>query len=683
MSLNIYDASKNFKTGSYLDGMWSGPPGTDPRQRGVAPFTAVALAKDTSQQPLGMSQPQYTTNPPQVDKELGPQGAQFALGHQYNPNPDEMVGMPQIARKQNFMSDIERLTKAAVEPTTLPPQIGQQQFGGFGARGGAGSGLGSLGGNGQTNVSLNLQGSATMNGGNQNRGYPGMNSGSGMMGGGASGGAMGYAEGGSINASPRGLASFGRGGDTELIHMTKGEVRGLQQLALAHGGSLTINPHTGLPEAGFLKSLLPTLLGAALTATGIGAPMAAMMVGGGYGLAKGSLKEGLLAGLGAWSGSNLGESLASMGAATAPTTIGEAALPVTSTPPSGVDSISGAITTPLPTAPAILATPIDAASTATQTYPGMKLGDDLIRAQEIAGKGSFGNAQNFTSPNTVATTTPNAPILGSQKLGDMASGLGKVNPFSDTFNKTAATGFLDKNKYQLAGALASPVLDAMKPQGVGLGAYEPDEYDKRLAKYHISKDYKPYEAPTPNPYYRPQYAKGGGVPKYEGRDPRSASIPDVGIIKDTDPDTARLDAYAATLARLKKIAGRADLNYAAPTIASTPASPALKGLGDIGKPTAMMAAGGSLGGYSDGGHLLKGPGDGMSDNIPATINRKQPARLADGEFVVPADVVSHLGNGSTDAGAKKLYAMLNKVRQARTGRKAQGRQINSNKFMPV
>lgn len=66
-----------------------------------------------------------------------------------------------------------------------------------------------------------------------------------------------------------------------------------------------------------------------------------------------------------------------------------------------------------------------------------------------------------------------------------------------------------------------------------------------------------------------------------------------------------------------------------------------------------FAAGGlsSLGGYSDGGRLLKGPGDGMSDNIPASIGAKQPARLADGEFVVPADVVSHLGNGSTDAGA--------------------------------
>lgn len=99
----------------------------------------------------------------------------------------------------------------------------------------------------------------------------------------------------------------------------------------------------------------------------------------------------------------------------------------------------------------------------------------------------------------------------------------------------------------------------------------------------------------------------------------------------------------------------------------------------------MFAPGGlaSLGGYSDGGRLLKGPGDGMSDNIPATIGRKQPARLADGEFVVPADVVSGLGNGSTEAGAKQLYKMLDKVRSARTGTKKQGKQIKPEKYTPA
>jgi len=87
-------------------------------------------------------------------------------------------------------------------------------------------------------------------------------------------------------------------------------------------------------------------------------------------------------------------------------------------------------------------------------------------------------------------------------------------------------------------------------------------------------------------------------------------------------------------------------------------------------PSRQYADGGSveshLGGYSDGGRLLRGPGDGVSDSIPASIGkRRQPARLADGEFVVPARIVSELGNGSTEAGARKLYAMMDRVQKAR------------------
>jgi hypothetical protein len=92
------------------------------------------------------------------------------------------------------------------------------------------------------------------------------------------------------------------------------------------------------------------------------------------------------------------------------------------------------------------------------------------------------------------------------------------------------------------------------------------------------------------------------------------------------------------------------------------------------------ADGGSIPGYASG-HFLSGDGDGMSDDIPASIEGKQEARLADGEFVVPADVVSHLGNGSSKAGAKRLYSMMDKVRHARTGNKKQGKQINPNKFL--
>ena len=88
--------------------------------------------------------------------------------------------------------------------------------------------------------------------------------------------------------------------------------------------------------------------------------------------------------------------------------------------------------------------------------------------------------------------------------------------------------------------------------------------------------------------------------------------------------------------------------------------------------------------YKAGGRLLNGDGDGMSDSIPAMITGKEPQRaaLADGEFVVPADVVSHLGNGSTKAGAKKLYHMMDQIRKARTGRKKQAPQIKADKFLP-
>lgn len=98
-----------------------------------------------------------------------------------------------------------------------------------------------------------------------------------------------------------------------------------------------------------------------------------------------------------------------------------------------------------------------------------------------------------------------------------------------------------------------------------------------------------------------------------------------------------------------------------------------------------FAGGGMTGEYKAGGRLLDGPGDGMSDDIPAVIRGKQTQRaaLADGEFVVPADVVSHLGNGSTKAGAKKLYSMMDKVRKARTGTKRQAPRVKTDRYLPA
>jgi hypothetical protein len=153
--------------------------------------------------------------------------------------------------------------------------------------------------------------------------------------------------------------------------------------------------------------------------------------------------------------------------------------------------------------------------------------------------------------------------------------------------------------------------------------------------------------------------------------------------RDDDADTRYQDALTAALIRQKKNNARA--NIGSPSVKR----PTPLGTLNLAPPgTQQAAAGGimgySLGGYAAGGNprLLKGPGDGMSDDIPAVIGRKQPARLADGEFVVPADVVSHLGNGSTDAGAKKLHQMMDKIRTDRTGKKKQAPAVNADKYIP-
>ena len=131
------------------------------------------------------------------------------------------------------------------------------------------------------------------------------------------------------------------------------------------------------------------------------------------------------------------------------------------------------------------------------------------------------------------------------------------------------------------------------------------------------------------------------------------------------------DKYEGPLSRFKYNPDRYTPSIATPNVYRP--SYAGGGLADLG----------DYADYAGGGRMLKGPGDGMSDSIPAVIAGKRPARLANDEFVVSADVVSHLGNGSSDAGAKQLYKMMDRVRAARTGKQAQAKQINPNKYMPA
>ena len=140
---------------------------------------------------------------------------------------------------------------------------------------------------------------------------------------------------------------------------------------------------------------------------------------------------------------------------------------------------------------------------------------------------------------------------------------------------------------------------------------------------------------------------------------------------DTKRDKEEEEEYSGSLGRFK---------YSPDTY--TPYRAASGGLMDTAVARRLMS-GGQLGSYSDGGQALQGPGDGMSDSIPGVIGGAQPARLADGEFVVPADVVSGIGNGSTDAGSRQLYAMMDKIREARTGRAKQAPEINPRRMMPA
>jgi len=455
------------------------------------------------------------------------------------------------------------------------------------------------------------------------------------------------------------LASYGRGNDTELVHMTPGEVKGLQALALAHGGSLTINPETGLPEAGFLEQILPVVAAAGLTylTAGAAAPLMAGTLG--------ATGAGIVAGAGA------GAIISGGFAATQGKDVEQAAL---------MGGLGGAISGGLGAYgdAGTFAAADAAAQTGAQATTVVPAG---------AAPAIPTNAMSYTPSGEMVSSAYSPAITGAASpttgfVPPSPTGLGANPPPvpSDSYY----SGLKPDQYIQKAGIQALPAVGLLEDKQSVPGGPEEDEYTRRLKKYRLSPDYKAYEAPRPNPYYRASYAAEGGVMSSFDDETGSDTVGMArgGIATDNDPDTRNQDALTAAMTRLGKAGKAAGIK----TMPLPKAS--IKRLGDIrgATPEIESAAGGgimsNLGGYSDGGRMLKGPGDGMSDSIPGVIGGKQPARLADGEFVVPADVVSHLGNGSTDAGAKKLYGMMDNIRKARTGKKKQAPQVNVDKYLP-
>ncbi len=372
----------------------------------------------------------------------------------------------------------------------------------------------------------------------------------------------------SLELAAQHLASRGRKGDTMLVHMAPEEVSGLQALARAGGGTLTLNPDTGLPEANFLKRMLPMLIGAALTPLtgGLINPMTAGMLIGGVETARtGDLGKGLMAGLGAYGGAGIGAGLFGAGA--------------------------GA-------------------------------------AQQAAITGAGQGASQAAMNQAAAEATKQAVASPLSTMGAGLKGLGTAGGPSAAVS--AMGGGAQAAKYGLAALGPAMMQDQAQTPFAGSG---------------------------PNPYEF----------DYDPATQRYTRVP---------PGTRQRDILAPTT-QMMAVGGPVDE------------------MSDRNQMETMMANGGQmfarggishLGDYSDGGRLLKGPGDGVSDSIPATIANKRPARLADGEFVVPARIVSELGNGSTEAGARKLYAMMDRVQKARgktTGKNRVAVNSRAEKLLPA
>jgi hypothetical protein len=539
--------------------------------------------------------------------------------------------------------------------------------------------------------------------------------------------------------------------------MTPGEINTLQSMAEQHGGSLTINPHTGLPEAGWLGNILKTAAMAGATYFGgpaLGAALApgasvALQTGLGMGLvsgglttlATGSLKKGLGAGL----------TTGLIGGMMTPSTPAPTADVVTQTPAltaANLNTANTGLAAPGTFNPAL-------SSSAPQTLSGMNT--------QLNVAGTFNPALQSSS-NVLSQAAPVAVPPPATTAQAASSG-----PFSKISNYVDSLKLTNKEKlgYGIAGVAGLGILgDALapkfKPADIDKGSIRPYTYASTIAQpspyptgpmYDVSGN--PILANREQRYFNQGYtelpaykAAAGGLmaagglsnmypqsQQYSNDYASSIQAPMGNEVLDSgyeqrvgqytgepigyagggtaepensnkytyDPSTQRYTEAPQVipeetnqgnsiglfniLNRQNKLneqnnnqgigsmggnvysnmfAGGLFGNRNINSVNNAPTQPSYT-YDPVTQQYKQMANGGmaNLGDYSDGGRLLKGPGDGVSDSIPASIGGKQPARLADGEFVIPARIVSELGNGSTDAGAKRLYAMMDRVQSGR------------------
>jgi len=478
------------------------------------------------------------------------------------------------------------------------------------------------------------------------------------------------------------LAAQGRGGDTMLAHINAEEAGILKLL----GGSGTINPKTGLPEffgiktftkpftnagkavgidlgdlAGSGKEAIkdirgsvanvlddlgpyaPLILGAALGPAGYGlsAMGAGLTVGATYGIANGSLKSGLRAGLSAGSGANISSGIANLssgssaGAGSVPkgdfTNLQGTASSVNAPPvvaPTEVGSFTslqgtGAAPTVTPMPAPVVAPPSDL-TTGNSLFNNSGINMDYARQglQDI-----YAKAANSEF------------VQGAENMYDKALDSQFAQGTQELVTRPGAVSdLIDKTGYMPYAALATPYI----------------EEEAKKAKDSQTEQQNALIA-------KAEEAKYGDIRDFT-YDPETQSFTGAGTRRvKYDPNDIRKFSYDPVSGEYTRAADGGVMGM---------------GSGGIS----------DLGSYSDGGRMLRGPGDGVSDSIPAMIGGKQPARLADGEFVVPARIVSELGNGSSEAGARKLYAMMDRIQKARgktTGKDAVAKNSRAEKHLPA
>ena len=399
------------------------------------------------------------------------------------------------------------------------------------------------------------------------------------------------------------LASRGRGEDKMLVHMTPSEVEGLQALAMSKGGSLTINPETGLPEAGSLsdtfKAVLPTLIGAGvMMIPGVNAAVAPWMVGLGVGgleyARTGDLGRGLSAGLGAYGGAGMASGL--MGGQQAATVSkGEATKNIAAnTGPQSAKfaNVNNAGYTNIPTPP--------------PQQQGFQIG--MNRTSTVGGSGMNSIPTNMSSYTAPGTET----FAGNFDIATQGAK-----------NAIKPGGFTELVT-NMGGGKAALMQGAATVGGIagGLGAF----------------DYEPMKLAEAETYdYEGPYLPTERTATFRGRDDiLSGEGREFRYFNPVNPYPAVRTAAHGGLMSAKKMAV--------------------------------------------GGRYLDGPGDGVSDSIPAIVDGEQPVLLSEGEYIIPAEVVSAVGNGSSDAGADKFTALVDTI-MAKTRKVAKGKPNGADKLL--